>query len=83
MATVESTCSDSGPSGALNRTESIGGLAADTNGELITDSANRLDAALDKLGAPNNNYYIVAFQPSPEAMNDPSLLISQFLTGPS
>jgi VWFA-related protein len=56
--------------GALNRTESIGGLAADTNGVLITDAANRLDSALEQLGAPNNDYYIVAFQPSADAMND-------------
>lgn len=57
-------------SDALNRTESIGGLAADTNGELITDAANRLDTALGQLGAPNNDYYIVGFAPSAEAVDD-------------
>lgn len=57
-------------SDALNRTESIGGLAADTNGALITDAASRLDSALGAIGAPNNDYYIVAFQPSAEAADD-------------
>ncbi len=46
-------------SDALNRSESIGGLAADTNGALITDAASRLDSALGAIGAPNNDYYIL------------------------
>lgn len=57
-------------SDALNRTESIGGLSADTNGALITAAANRLDDALGAIGAPNNDYYIVAFETSAEAAGD-------------
>jgi VWFA-related protein len=52
---------------ALGRTESIGGLAADTNGELIMDASTHLDQALATLAAPSNDYYIVGFEPSADA----------------
>lgn len=55
---------------ALARTESIGGIAADTNGALITDALGHLDSALDKLATPSNDYYIVGFEPSPDALSD-------------
>ena len=55
---------------ALARTESIGGLAADTNGALIPDAMSHLDDALGKLATPSNDYYIVGFEPSPAALED-------------
>lgn len=55
---------------ALARTESIGGIAADTNGALITDALGHLDSALEKLSSPANDYYIVGFEPSAEALSD-------------
>ncbi|TAK14021.1 MAG: VWA domain-containing protein [Acidobacteria bacterium] len=55
---------------ALARVESIGGLAADTNGALIPDAMSHLDDALGKLATPSNDYYIVGFEPSPEALAD-------------
>lgn len=55
---------------ALARTESIGGIAADTNGALIPDALGHLDAALDKLATPSNDYYIVGFEPSADALSD-------------
>jgi VWFA-related protein len=55
---------------ALARTESIGGIAADTDGALIPDALSHLDAALAKLATPSNDYYIVGFEPSADALGD-------------
>lgn len=55
---------------ALGRTESIGGLAADTNGELIMDASTHLDQALATLAAPANDYYIVGFEPAADARDN-------------
>jgi VWFA-related protein len=55
---------------ALARTESIGGIAADTDGALIPDALGHLDAALAKIAAPANDYYVVGFEPSPDALAD-------------
>lgn len=55
---------------ALARTESIGGIAADTNGVLITDALGHMDSALAKLAAPGNDYYIVGFEPSADALSN-------------
>ena len=55
---------------ALARTESIGGIAADTDGELIPDALSHLDTALAKLATPSNDYYIVGFEPSADALAD-------------
>lgn len=55
---------------ALARTESIGGLAADTDGALIPDALGHMDAALAKLATPANDYYIVGFEPSAYALSD-------------
>ncbi len=55
---------------ALARTESIGGIAADTNGALLPDALGHLDAALATLATPSNDYYIVGFEPSADALSD-------------
>lgn len=54
----------------LSRTEPIGSLAAETSGALVPDALSHLDQALGALGAPNNDYYIVAFESSPAALSD-------------
>jgi len=52
-----------------SRVESIGGLAADTSGALIPDALSHLDQALGAL-APSNDYYIVGFESSANALAD-------------
>jgi VWFA-related protein len=55
---------------ALARTETIGGIAADTDGRLVTDALRRLDTALGEIVAPGNDYYMVGFEPSTDALAD-------------
>lgn len=53
-----------------SRTSTVGSLAAETSGELIPDAISHLDSALGKLGTPNNDYYVVGFEPSADALDD-------------
>lgn len=51
-----------------SRTEVMGSLAAETSGALVPDALNRLDAALGAIGTPNNDYYVVGFESSANAL---------------
>jgi VWFA-related protein len=53
-----------------SRTETIGSLAAETSGALVTDALSHLDQALGAIGTPNNDYYIVGFESSAAALAD-------------
>ena len=62
------TPSTSGATEALSRTEPLGSLAAETDGELILDSASHIDAALSRIADLAQDYYIVGFTPSAAAL---------------
>lgn len=47
----------------LDRLQSIGSLAADTGGDLVTDAAGQLDRALARIAANTEDYYLVGFVP--------------------
>lgn len=53
-----------------SRTATVGSLAAETSGALIPDAISHLDSALGQLGTPNNDYYVVGFEPSHDALDD-------------
>lgn len=52
------------------RLAGLGTLAAETDGSLIIDAAARSGAVLDKLAEQARDYYLVGFEPSPEARAD-------------
>jgi len=55
-----------------SRLESLGALAGETDGELVVDARSRLDAALGRIADQSQDYYLVAFEPPPEATGDRS-----------
>jgi len=62
------TPSTSQASEALARTEPLGSLAVETDGELIVDAASHIDAALARIADLTQDYYIVGFTPSAAAL---------------
>jgi hypothetical protein len=54
----------------LSRLESIGSLAADTNGELFNDAGPRVDRVLERISEASQDYYLVGFEPGPNALAD-------------
>jgi VWFA-related protein len=53
-----------------SRLEPLGGLAAETSGELLRDASVRLDAALASLSPDDGSYYLVGFEPATRAAGD-------------
>lgn len=50
-----------------SRLESIGGLAAETDGTLFVDASSNLDAVFDRIAAESQDYYLLGFEPSAAA----------------
>ncbi len=50
-------------SDTLSRLEPLGGLAAETSGELVKDASVRLDAAFASLLPDDGSYYLLGFEP--------------------
>jgi VWFA-related protein len=48
----------------LARTEPLGSLAAETDGQLIMDAASHLDAAIGRIAEQVQDYYLVGFTPA-------------------
>ena len=57
-------------SAILSRLESIGGLAADTNGELFNDAGPQVDRVLERISEASQDYYLVGFEPGRGALAD-------------
>ncbi|MGE0812810.1 MAG: VWA domain-containing protein [Vicinamibacterales bacterium] len=72
------TLRDSGPTGGdaqaevSSRLESIGGLAAETDGALFVDATSHMDDVFDRVAAESQDYYLVGFEPSAAALADRS-----------
>jgi VWFA-related protein len=70
------TVRDAGPAGGdaqaeiAGRLESLGSLAAETDGTLFVDAASRIDAVFEDLAAESQEYYLVGFAPSAAALAD-------------
>ncbi|MEW5982654.1 MAG: VWA domain-containing protein [Acidobacteriota bacterium] len=47
-----------------SRLDSIGSLASETNGELVSDAGQQLDRALARIAESAQDYYLVGFEPS-------------------
>jgi hypothetical protein len=62
------TPSTSAATETLARTEPLGSLAVETDGELIVDAASHGDAALSRIADLAQDYYIVGFTPSAGAL---------------
>src|SRR3954469_24131802 len=60
--------SDNAATEALERTEPLGSLAAETDGALIIDAASHLDASLARIAEQGQDYYIAGFTPSAAAL---------------
>jgi VWFA-related protein len=54
----------------LSRLESIGSLAAETNGELFNDAGQQADRVLERISEASQDYYLVGFEPGPNALVD-------------
>ncbi len=52
----------------LARTEPLGSLAAETDGELVHDAAEHIDDALNRIADQSQDYYLVGFAPSDRAL---------------
>jgi VWFA-related protein len=63
------TPSTSAATETLARTEPLGSLAAETDGELIIDAASHIDTALSRIADLAQDYYIVGFTPSAAALS--------------
>ncbi|MEZ5292731.1 MAG: VWA domain-containing protein [Vicinamibacterales bacterium] len=70
------TLRDSGPTGGdtqaevSSRLESIGGLAAETDGALFVDATSHMDDVFDRVAAESQDYYLVGFEPSAAALGN-------------
>jgi VWFA-related protein len=51
-----------------SRLESLSALAAETSGELVLDAGPQIDRVLERIAASSQDYYIVGFEPSAEAL---------------
>lgn len=60
--------SDSGTE-IQQRIEPLGSLAIETDGVLVNNANEQLDAALDRLAGESQDYYLVGFAPGVEALN--------------
>jgi VWFA-related protein len=54
-----------------SRVEPLGNLAIETDGELVNDATTHLDAAMARLAAQTQDYYLVGFSPSASAIAAP------------
>jgi VWFA-related protein len=53
-----------------SRLEPLGTLAAETDGRLYIDASSRLERVLASVADESQDYYIVGFAPSPQALKD-------------
>jgi VWFA-related protein len=53
-----------------SRIEPLGGLAAETDGQLVIDANAHLDSALNQIAAQSQDYYIIGFEPPAAALAD-------------
>jgi VWFA-related protein len=53
-----------------SRLESLGTLAAETDGELVIDANSQGDRPFNRIAAQSQDYYVVGFSPPPEALAD-------------
>ncbi|MGE5358645.1 MAG: VWA domain-containing protein [Bacteroidales bacterium] len=53
-----------------NRLESLGTLAADTDGELLPDAGSRVDVILNRIADTLQDYYVLGFEPDPKELAD-------------
>lgn len=61
----------SGPAQEIqSRLESLGTLAAETDGELMRDASSHLDQVLNRIADSSQDYYIVGFEPPSDALAD-------------
>ena len=56
-----------------SRLESIGSLAAETDGILFNDAAPRIDRVLNEIADSSQDYYLVGFAPGPASVADRDL----------
>lgn len=54
----------------LNRLESLGSLALETDGRLVNDAGSRLGQVFDQIARESLEYYVVGFLPSEKARRD-------------
>ena len=53
-----------------SRLESIGSLAADTDGILFNDASPQIDRVLNQIADTSQDYYLVGFAPAPDSLAD-------------
>lgn len=54
----------------LSRLESIGSLAAETDGALFNDASPQVDRVLEQISEASQDYYLVGFEPSAAGLKD-------------
>jgi VWFA-related protein len=53
-----------------NRIEPLASLAVETDGLFVPDATNQIDAMLSRIASQSEDYYLVGFEPDPEALKD-------------
>jgi VWFA-related protein len=55
-----------------NRIEPLASLAVETSGVFVPNATSRIDSTLSAIASQSEDYYIVGFEPDPEALKDRS-----------